>query len=475
MERGAGARALISAPAQTLGRAVCYPLLSRRDRPAVSSAQPSTKEPLMRAKPTSPLVAVLALASAALAVAAAYEPPRVFKAQELLTAAQIKGPHHTVAPEVKTDGYFCEFEIRSDYGAMAAEGKSLLLARLNEIRALGELDKVSKSEVFVKAAGQSLANVGKGVVATAENPEATAKGIGKGLKRFGTNLGRSAKGAAEDATDSQKKEGEPEKSGGEKAAGAAESTGKSVLGVSKSYRRWAQKVGVDPYTSNELLRKRLDEIAEVDAAGAVATKVVVPIPPVVSTTAGVGNLVWGKDPQELAKLNEQRLKELGVADAVAKRFLGNKNLSPTDQTRIVAALYAVKAKGSAAYVDAASRTKIEREALFFAEGPEMMQRVNAKAKVVEILPDSRALVGKLADGRAVVFLPVDWIGWTQAFEQAAREVAARARAELGATKLELRMSGRMSDVAKQEMASLGWTVVEDVPLTFETAKPAAQK
>lgn len=429
----------------------------------------------MRATPSHPLVALLTLASTAIAVAAAYEPPRVFNASELLTASQLKGPHHAVAPEVKTEGYFHEFEIQSDYGAQEAEGRSLLLARLNEIRALAELDEVSKSEVFVKAAGQSLANVGKGVAAAVEDPGATAKGVGKGLKRFGTNLGRTAKSTTEDATDSTKKDGEPEKSGGEKTADAAGSAGKSLLGVNKAYRRWAQKVGADPYTSNEALKKKLTDIAEVDAAGAIATKVIVPIPPMVGATASVGTLVWGKDPQELLKMNEQRLKELGVGDEVAKRFLRNKDLSLTHQTRIIAALHAVKAKGSAVYVGAASETKMEREALFFAEGTEMMQRFSSKTPVTSVLADSRALVGKVGDGRAVVFLPVDWVRWTETFEKAARDVGDRARKELGATKLELHMSGRMSDVARKEMATLGWTVIENVPLTFEAAKPAAKK
>jgi hypothetical protein len=420
---------------------------------------------------------LVSLATASLAVAAAFEAPRTFKASELLTPAQLKGPHFTVSPTVKTEGYFHEFTIKSDYGTIDAEGESLLLTRLNEVRALGELDDVSKSEVFLKAAGQSVVNVGKGVANVVTDPGATAKGIGKGLKRFGTNLGRAAKKTGEDVADASKKDdqasGEPQKSTGEKTADVAGGVGKSVLGVNKAYRRWAQKVAVDPYTTNELLRKKLSDIAEVDAAGGVAAKIVVPIPTVVGATASVGDLVWGKDPQELLKLNEQRVKELGASDAVAKAFFRNKDLTLTHQTRIIAALTAVKAKGSAAYLETASETKMEREALFFAESVEMMQRAQAKDKVVAILPDSRALVTKTADGRGVVFLPVDWVQWTAPFQKAATEVKGRAQKELGATKLEVRMSGRMSDVAKKEMAALGWTVVENVPLTFEATTKAA--
>jgi hypothetical protein len=83
-------------------------------------------------------------------------------------------------------------------------------------------------------------------------------------------------------------------------------------------------------------------------------------------------------------------------------------------------------------------------------------------------------VAKTKDGRAVVLLPVDWVQWTAAYEKALAEVERRAKAELGATKLELRMTGRMSEVAKKEMAARGWTVTENVPLSFELAQAAAK-
>lgn len=45
-----------------------------------------------------PVLTLVALASAALALAAAYEGPRNFSASELLKPAQVKGPHFSVAP-----------------------------------------------------------------------------------------------------------------------------------------------------------------------------------------------------------------------------------------------------------------------------------------------------------------------------------------------------------------------------------------
>ena len=170
----------------------------------------------MNAMPARPVLTLVALASAALAVAAAYEAPRTFKASEVLKPAQVKGPHFSVAPTVKTEGYLHVFDITTDYGPLEAEGESMLIKLVHEVGCLAELDKVSKSEVFVKAAGTSVLNVGKGVASVVKDPKATAEGMGEGVKRFGTNLGRKAKRTTDKAVDSatsdKPKEGEEKSS-----------------------------------------------------------------------------------------------------------------------------------------------------------------------------------------------------------------------------------------------------------------------
>ena len=101
------------------------------------------------------LAGLAAAASGPLGAAApADEPPPTFSAAQLLTPAQIKGPHHTVASAVQTEGYFHEFRIQSEFGAFDAAGRSMLAVRLREIEALAQLEDVSKTEVFLKAAGQ---------------------------------------------------------------------------------------------------------------------------------------------------------------------------------------------------------------------------------------------------------------------------------------------------------------------------------
>jgi hypothetical protein len=232
------------------------------------------------------------------------EPPPRFTATELLTPAVAKGPHYLVGENVRTEDYFHEFTISSTFGAFEAIGRTQLAIRIQEIDALAALQDVSKTEVFLAAAGQSVVKIGQSAAAVVSDPAAAVKGVGTGIKRFGVNLGRRTQRAVASAGDAGTE-------GGDSAGGSA---ARSVLGVNAAMRRWAQKVGVDPYTTNVVLRKALEDIARVDAAGSIATKVVLPIPPIVGMTSKVGELVWGKDPEEIRKMNEEGLRELAVPD-----------------------------------------------------------------------------------------------------------------------------------------------------------------
>jgi hypothetical protein len=409
-------------------------------------------------------VLMAAFLSAAGAAADSWEKPKTFKADQVLTPAEIKGEHHAVDGTVPTAGFYYSFVLHTDFGDLRPVGLDLLRKRIQETKALQALSEVSRTGVFLEAAGRSLESMGKGIVQVAEDPKGTAKGIGAGVKRFGHNLGRKSKRAVDDIRDDDDENNE-EKSTAEKT----ENVANSVLGVNKSARIWAQKLQVDPYSRNPALQKALIAVAKIDAAGGIATKVVIPIPTIVSTTSSVGSLVWGKDPEALRKTNEAGLKALGVSEEVAGQFFRNDTYTLTYQTRFVAALTAVKAKGLADYVDAARRAKTPREALFFVSSAEMLQRQHGQGAVSAVLTDSRAMVA-LSGGRAVALLPLDYLAWTEPVAQAATEIAARAKKELGATGLEMQLTGQASERARKELQGLGWTLKEKASSGSPTGK-----
>jgi hypothetical protein len=410
-------------------------------------------------------VAVTAISLVAILAAAAagqdFEPPPTFSAAAILPAPILRGAHHKVADRVTVDGFYQQFRIVSDYGDLEATGRTVLRTRVAEIGALARLGEVSKTEVFAKAAGGAVLNVGKGFVSAVRDPEATARGVGGGIKRFGVNLGRRAKRAAASVTKDDKKADGPEQPATEKAIDVAGGAANSVFGVNGAARRWARKLGVDPYTTNPLLHQALVEMGKIDAAGSIAAKIVVPVPTLVSHTATVGDLVWGADPEEVRKLNERRLSALGVATPVASEFLVNGNYTLTSQTRLIAALHAVRASGCAHFVSAASDADDERAALYFVESAEMLAGLHDTARVDAVLTDSLAIVARTGP-RAILLLPLDRVYWTEEAAKSALETAGRARRELGATALEIRISGTATPAAKTGLKRAGWGVRENV-------------
>jgi len=411
----------------------------------------------MRATPRARALwlAALALASATVIGQKGDEPAPSFTASTLLASDVRKGPHHTVKEPVKTEGFFHEFEIVSDYGDLSAVGLSQLTTRLNEVRALAALDEVSKSKVFLESAGGAVLNVGKSAVKVVTDPVDTAKGVGTGIKRFGVNLGRMSKRAV-DSVGNDSESAAPKENAGEGAANA-------VLGVSGAMRRWARKVGADPYTTNQVLFAALKDIGRIDAAGGIATKVVLPVPAIVTTSASVGDLVWGKDPEELRKINEERLKALGVSHADAQRLFLNRGYTLTSQTRFIAALDAVKAQGLVAYVDAAAKADGERSALFYVESAEMLQKAHAASPVSAVLDDSQVVVARQGS-HALMLLPLDYVRSTARSREVLAEINGRVKGELGVSTLEVRLSGQASKQMRAAITGVGWTLKEKQPL-----------
>jgi hypothetical protein len=392
-------------------------------------------------------VAVTAIPSLMAGGGQADEAVPSLRATSILAASQRSGPHYTVDDRVEVAGYFYTFHLTSDFGPVTAQGRSDLATRIDEIRAIGALQDVSKSQVFLASAGGAVVDIGKGAVSAVTDPVATAKGVGAGIKRFGVNLGRASKRAVST------------EGGAETGESGTATAAQTVLGVSGAMRQWAQKVKADPYTTNLVLRDALKSIANVDAAGSIVTKIAVPIPAVVVTTATVGDLVWSKDPEALRKLNEARVRALGAPEKAASAFFRNGWYTLTLQTRIVAALDAVKKPGCADYVESAAAADTEREALFFVESAEMLQRYHARVPVDRLLADSRAIVAA-SKGGAVLLAPLDFVRSTSAVKKVLAEIASRARRELGASSLALEVTGTLTNRARQDAGAAGWTIRE---------------
>ena len=153
-----------------------------------------------------------------------------------------------------------------------------------------------------------------------------------------------------------------------------------------------------------------------------------------------------------------RLKELGVPDAPAKRLSLNSAMTLSYETRLIAALYAVKVPGGDDRVVAAADSRHEREALFHVESAELLQKLHARTPFTALLEDSLATVAVTANGQAFVLLPVDWLRWTAANDSSLQEIDTRARKELRATSLTIVLTGKASQTTSKELTGRGWKI-----------------
>src|SRR5438045_4593225 len=82
----------------------------------------------------------------------------------------------------------------------------------------------------------------------------------------------------------------------------------NLLGVNKAKRRIAKQAGADPYTTNPVLAKQLDDLARAAVAGRVSLDVALAvstagIATAISTTATVSNLVWDRSPEDIRTIH----------------------------------------------------------------------------------------------------------------------------------------------------------------------------
>jgi hypothetical protein len=390
-----------------------------------------------------------------LGAASAFERPSTIKASTILTKDELQGPHHHVEDSIVSDGYSYSFTIKSDYGDFQVGSLTQLRIRLQEIQQIGQLKEITGGEAFAKAAGAAATKNIRATANVIENPEETIKGIPGGVKRKFENIGRMIKRRSkkEDQTETQTQ-----------ASNKSSEVAQQILGVTAAQRKWAEKVGADPYSRNKVLQDELGRLAKYDAAGKLGTNIAKPKVQPFQAIGRVNGLVWGLDPEALRKLNEQRLKEIGVDTKLSDQFLNHKVLTPTDLTYILAAL--VTLKGTAdrdEFIRSALSAEIEEDALFYRDSAAMLEQMQTKGTTItKLLPNPKIAVA-LCGQRFVAVVPADKLYWTDSFASALKTFIDRQKTYIQTSKSkELWLSGTATDRARKELASMGWTVQENL-------------
>lgn len=444
----------------------------------------------------SPLLATacavsILVGAAAVAAEQSYETPPMLEASEVLPEQMQAGDHYKVKPQVQNDGYMNHYVIDSDFGQFQAYGDLALARLIHEIHAMTQLDEVSKTKVFAKAAFDSATGQVKTLYEVAKQPVGTVKGLPGGIKRSFHRYKRQAKegyatakdvgGKAVDVVvpgDSDKEEEDESRASedGEKSD-AADLTGQATdaaqnyalrwFGVTGAERKWYEKLKIDPYTRNQALRKMVTSVARVDAAANFGMRFA-PIPniPGVNHLRRVNEAVWRTDPAELHEQNTRKLQEAGVDEKLIQRFMTNENLSPSQQSLALTTLAEMKGvAGREVMLQIAAEADAVDVAEFNLANTLLLAAYHIYRKpLTKVFPGQPVPVALDEDNNLIIIVSADYAFWVEDLGEVITLMAEKF-GDLTVADREIWLRGRASPRFEAELAELGWSVWQQIDLT----------
>ncbi len=416
---------------------------------------------------------------------------RCHAAAEILAPALLSGPWHTVDPCVRVVGHLWRFEVHTTWGARSVDSAELLATRIEELPAEAALEALGTPELGVRAFGlrayehaQRLERAGREPLATiAALPrgalaffERRLAKLGQRARKYGDRARDAATGgdAFDDAPSLRPGIDASAHAGGRTLAAQTgrelERQARGALSFGATRRRWADRLGVDPYTTNAPLREELERVTWTAIVGETAADAAIAeLPGALTGALGVARdvdaYVWREPPEDIARRNGERLAALGCAALETRRVLRNGAFTPTLQTALVEALEALEPRGRCdALLDLASALRGEIEARYLVNALALLDRwaphpAWRRLDLIGTTPVSwRAADVAVADAGAqpelVLPLAVDRLQWTAATRRFFDDPRLRVESKLAI------VSGELSPKAARALTRRGWSIVE---------------
>ena len=414
----------------------------------------------------------------------------VVDAVSLVQPALLSGPDFSVDPHVELRGYMAHFMLDTKVGPLNADSVEILADREAELPAIDAIEKVTRSDAFVKAAGAKFVATGAALGKIVMHPIDTVLGIPAGVARYFGNKIKKVATQAQTASDRVARElgtsGNPYPSdegpmadarGGDDGGGRkrekhwyssvtseAEREIKRQLKYSEVKRTLAKELGIDPYTGNPYVQERLSELAWVGTGGNFsATGALGAIggvgATVLSNGGKINEVVWKLSPDDLRARNNERLRAYCRDELLMRQFLRRGVFSPTLQTGLVDALDQLKpAGGGDALLELGMTAHSELESRFVVNALRMTAKyLRDRAHGGLLRPIGAGLAYEAADHELVLPLPVDYLSWTSEVRDFLD------RGEFRVTSKTVLIGGGASLTARRALTERGWNIVMRAP------------
>jgi hypothetical protein len=372
-------------------------------------------------------------------------PPEIRPVASVVPAHLLRGPHYVLGPDVTTFAYLNRYTVTSDFGVFSAPSDAGLARLIREIAAIAQLKAMQQTDAFKNAAIEAGKSPFRSAKSLIDDPVGTLSALPEGL---GSIFGR----ASEQLQRSHRSQYE-------------DGPAMQLLAVSGYKREYAAKLGVDVYSSNEVLQKELNRLAWASAGGnltlgalSFATgAMALQVASNVRLLEQARSIVEATPPSELSKRNRKLLGRMKVSNATASGFLQNRVLSPRHQTIIVASMVVLgDIPGRAQFIARASSADTEDAALLFQRMAELMAGYSAKVAAVRQIAIVRNLPIVTTAKSSALLLPIDRLLWTERNAGLAESLAkAPARGP------QLWITGTASPLAEAGLKKLGLGLTEE--------------
>jgi hypothetical protein len=379
-----------------------------------------------------------------------YETPPVLSASKILPSELLSGQSFRVQESVNNDGFLNIYKVDSPFGSSTAVSTALLRKRIHEINAMVAMEKVKTTSRYL----DSLKSSGMSTLAAAKNmvfrPVKTAtevvSGVGLLFRRAGDSLF------------------------GPKPSEAEDSRFQNLVGFSNYKREIAYEFGVDVYSRNELLQDRLNELSWTAFAGGMTVSALMAAVPggagIAMTAIGttrLGTAIFkNTPPQDLRRMNTEKLNAMGVDATTIEAFMSNTIFSPREQTIVVSSLDEMTGvAGRQRFVQVASLTNNADMAYFRQRQAEMYAGYHkGVAPLTQFVFLGQLAAARAQNGALVFNVPVDYMVWTESLVQLVAGTDAAVSQLPGLTQKQLWVTGTLSPRARTEIERLKWKVYE---------------
>ena len=390
-----------------------------------------------------------------------FEQPPIINASQLLPEAALSGPGFHVERLVPTNGAMGRYTIildrsvfHEDAGSYEVESLNLLKIRLSEIPAIRKLEDVSKTAVFANALAASAERPVQMGVQMVAHPMDTVTGLPSGIGQFFGRVSLGAGALLSTATNSTE-------SGGERASQTAGETANitlTALGYDDVRRQLAKKLNVDPYTTNPILKQKLNSVAWVmfSARLAVNTAISVAVPGsmIITGVEFTNDLVYQTPKGDLILLVEKKLQNMGLSQGEIAAFSHNTVIPLSLQVSAVTDLESLgDIPGRRAVAVALSNVLTEYQARFLVTSVRMLAQWSQQKSPLTAIAAPGVLIARDQNNTVSMPAPVDYVSWTPRIAGFVTTPAL-----LGLQNRVLWIPAQMTPLAQQQLTANGWSV-----------------